>query len=372
MAWNQPGKGNQDPWRGKGSGNDMDAIFARIRDFFGGGGSGGGVLVWLVPLLMLLVLFNSFKLIDERQRGVVLRFGAFNRVMTPGANFKWPWPIETAEIIDATKIETLEDTVRVLTKDENIVDIKLNAQYQVRDPRLFLYGFRDDEVLNGERRQGSETLRNAAESAVREAVGNNTMDTVLFERDQLIVSARQHLQDSLDRYKTGLKVTQFNLQDARPPEEVKPAFDKAISARENKNSIINESRAYASKIVPEALGAAARIKAESEGYRAATIAKAEGDASRFQQLVAQYRKAPEVTRKRLYLETMQAVLASNTKVLAGRDNNILYLPINAAGGASSAPPVTKLPAVKAVSADPGADNAGDVRPERPTGREGSR
>ncbi|MEO8161856.1 MAG: FtsH protease activity modulator HflK [Arenimonas sp.] len=366
MAWNQPGKGKQNSWGNSSPGGGMDALLQRLRDLFGGGG--GNPLGWLLPLLALLLLFNSFKLIDEQQRGVVLRFGKFERIMTPGANFKWPWPLESVTIIDATKIESLDDQVRVLTADENVVDIKFNAQYMVSDPRLFLYGFRDDLSIDGRVSQGRETLQNAAESAVREVVGNNTMDTVLFERSKLVVAAKQHLQESLDMYRTGLKVTGFTLQNARPPEEVKPAFDDAISAREDKNRIESEARAYASKIVPEARGAAQRIKAESEGYRAATIAKAEGDANRFTLLVAQYRKAPEVTRKRLYLETMQQVLASNQKVLSGRNNNILYLPLNGASAPSAAAPVTQLPSVK--STLPTA--ADDGRPARGAGREGGR
>lgn len=366
MAWNQPGKGNQDPWRGKSTGNGLDNFLRRLQDAFG---SGGNPLGWLVPVLVMLVLFNSFKLVDERQRGVVLRFGAFNRIMTPGANFKWPWPVESVTIIDATKIESLEDQVRVLTKDENIVDIRFNAQYQVSDPRLFLYGFRDDSQGNTQL-QGRVTLQNAAESAVREVVGNNTMDTVLFERDQLIVAARQHLQESLDQYQTGLKVTEFTLQNARPPEEVRQAFDDAISAREDKNRIESEATAYASKIVPEARGVAARIKAESEGYRAATIAKATGDAQRFRLLADQYRKAPEVTRKRLYLETMQDVMAKNQKVLSGRDNNVFYLPLNGAapGSAPAAPLPNQLPTVKATAPAAPADDGREGRDAREGGR----
>lgn len=366
MAWNQPGKGKQSPWGNNGSGGGMDGIIQRLRDLFGGGGGNGNPLFWILPLLVLFMVFNSFKLVDERQRGVVLRFGKFDRIMTPGANFKWPWPVETATIIDATKIETLDDEVRVLTKDENIVVIRFNAQYQVNDPRLFLFGFRDDLSVDGKVSQGRETLQNAAESAVREVVGNNTMDTVLFERSRLIVAARQHLQDSLDMYKTGLKVTEFTLQNARPPEEVKTAFDDAISAREDKSRIESEAKAYASKIVPEARGAAQRIKAESEGYRQATIAKAEGDAQRFTLLVNQYRKAPEVTRKRLYLETMQQVLSTNQKVMAGRDNNILYLPLNGTPAAGAQPPLSTLPAVKAAMSD---SPQPAERPDRATGRE---
>jgi membrane protease subunit HflK len=364
MAWNQPGKGKQNPWGAPSPGGGMDGLLQRLRELLGG----GNPLGWLLPLLVLLLLFNSFKLVDERQRGVVLRFGKFDRIMTPGANFKWPWPVETLTVIDATNVEKLDDQVRVLTRDENIVDIKFNAQYVVRDPKLFLFGFRDDLSVDGRISQGRETLQNAAESAVREVVGNNDMDTVLFERSKLIAEAREHLQDALDQYQTGLQVTNFTLENARPPEEVKPAFDDAISAREDKNRIESEARAYASKVVPEARGAAARIKAESEGYRTATIAKAEGDARRFTLLVEQYRKAPEVTRKRLYLDTMQQVLAANQKVIAGRNNNILYLPLNGAsppGGAAL--PATQLPPVKANG--PAQE---DERPGRALGREGGR
>lgn len=371
MAWNQPGSGNKEPWKRKGSGNPVDDFMARLKDQLGLGGGNGGDRPWLKPalaVLAVLVVFNCFKLIDERERGVVLRFGKFDRIMTPGANLKLPWPVETVTVVDATKVETLEDTVRVLTKDENIVDIKLNAQYVVSDPRLFLFGFRDDALAAGGM-QGTETVRQAAESAVREVIGNNTLDTVLFDRDQLIVTAKQHLQESLDLYKTGLRVTQFNLPDARPPEEVKKAFDEAISAREKKNSIVNEAKAYASKIVPEARGTAARIKAEAEGYRQASIAKATGDSARFRLLADQYRKAPEVTRKRLYLETMQEVTSRNPKVLAGGKNNILYLPLGGQVPAADNPAVRPPAQTLVPAALPPANERsgrGDVR----QGREG--
>lgn len=366
MAWNQPGRGGQDPWRGKNPGNPLDALLGRLRELFGGAG-GGNPLAWLVPLLALTLLFSSFKMIDERERGVVLRFGAFSRVMQPGANFKWPWPIESLTVVEATKIQSLEDQVRVLTKDENIVDIKFNVQYQIADPRNYLYAFRDDLMIDNRSAQGRETLQNAAESAVREVVGNHTMDTVLFDRDKLLVAARQHLQESLEMYRTGLNVTEINLTDARPPTEVKEAFDEANRAAQDKENTINTANAYASKVVPEARGLAARIKAGAEGYRAATVAKAEGDAERFRLLVDQYRKAPEVTRKRLFLETMEQVLAGNRKVLAGR-GNILYLPIDGAAPAGAAA-VTQLPAVKAVETESRpADEARPVREARPGGR----
>jgi membrane protease subunit HflK len=368
MAWNQPGKGGQGPWRGKPGGGGMDAFSQRMRDWFGGTGGGIGPLGWLGGALALLVLFNSFKQIDEQQRGVVQRFGAFHRIMNPGPNFKWPWPVETVTVVNANTIQSLEDSVRVLTKVENIVDIKFNVQYRIGDPRAYLFSFRDDRVVDGQPRQGQETLQNAAESAVREVVGNHTMDTVLFDRTKLRDAATVHLRESLAMYHTGLEVTEVNLTDARPPSEVKESFDEANRAAQDKESRINTANAYASKILPEARGVASRIKAESEGYRDATIAKATGDAARFSQLVEQYNKAPEVTRKRLYLETMQQVLAQNRKVVAGRDNNILYLPLDGGAGTSAAPPPPTMPAVKAITEPPAPRVERDLRPERGEGR----
>ena len=367
MAWNIPGKGSPK----KSTGNPVEDLMNRIKDGFGGrgGSQGSGPIPIIIGVVAILIAFNCFKLIDERERGVVLRFGAFDRVMQPGANLKFPWPIETAYVVDATKIETLQDTVSVLTKDENIVEIEFNAQYKIENPRLYLFSFRD--TVTADSPQGRETLKHAAESAVREVVGNNTMDTVLFERNKLVVEAKRHLQDSLDLYKTGLSVTQFNLQNARPPEEVKQAFDEAISARENKNQLESEAKAYASKVVPEAKGVASRIKAESEGYKAAVMAKAQGDAKRFSLLVEQYRKAPEVTRKRLYLETMQEVLSKNQKVISGRDNNIFYLPLNGTGMPSPENAATRMPPVQAViGSDPITKKPESA--QRRAGREGSR
>ena len=367
MAWNTPGKGSGSP---KNTGNPVEDLMNRIKDGFNGrgGSQGTGPVPIIIGLAVVLIAFNSFKLIDERQRAVVLRFGAYDRVMQPGANFKLPWPIETAYVVDATKIEELKDSVSVLTKDENIVEIEFNVQYQISDPRLYLFGFRDK--IDADSKQGVETLKHSAESAVREVVGNNTMDKVLFERSQLAIEAQKHLQETLNLYKTGLTVSQFTLPNARPPEEVKQAFDDAISARENKNQLESEAKAYASKTVPEAKGVASRIKAESEGYKSAVVAKAQGDAKRFSLLVEQYRKAPEVTRKRLYLETMQEVLSKNQKVISGRDNNIFYLPLNGTGMPSPENAATRMAPVQAII---GNDAVNKVeRSPRREGREGNR
>jgi membrane protease subunit HflK len=358
MAWNQPGGGGKDPWKSKGSNNPVDDFLSKLKDQLGlGSPNASGASGWLkkgLVLLALLLVFNCFKLIDERERGVVLRFGKFDRIMTPGANVKLPWPIESVIVVNATQVQTVEETVNVLTKDENIVDIKFNAQYTISDPRLYLFGYRDDIVASGGQ-QGSETVRQAAESAVREVVGNNTMDAALFERGQLSIVAKDHLQKSLDMYKTGIKVSQFNLPDARFPDEVSDAFNEALSAQQQKESITNAAKAYASKIVPEARGTASRIKAEAAGYREASIAKATGDSARFRLLADQYRKAPEVTRKRLYLETMQDVLSKNQKVVSG-GNNILYLPVNGqsqppANPAVSPPAQVVAPAAAAAARD---------------------
>lgn len=365
MAWNQPGKGKQDPWKGRDPRNEVDAFLSRLKGMFGGGGGrpaaqgGFNPVPWILALLGLWLVFNSFRLVDERQRGVVLRFGEFDRIMTPGPNFKWPWPIEAVVMVEATQVVELTDQVRVLTRDENLIDIKFNAQYRRDDPRTFLFGSANPET----------TLRDAAESAVREVVGRSDMDTVLFDRAELVIAAQQRLQESLNLYQTGLTVVNFNLQDARPPEEVKQAFDDAISAREDKQRVENEARAYASRVVPEARGVAARMRTEAEGYRVAAIARAEGDAQRFRLLADEYRKAPEVTRKRLYLETMQQVLGANPKVVVGDDGNILYLPLGAAAARNAVPaeaPVIRLPQTQADA--PAAERGPrDGRAERPTG-----
>lgn len=370
MAWNTPGKGNQEPPRGsRGGGNDVDAFIERLKGMLGGGGGGRGgagvgggfnPLPWLLLLVGIWAVFNSFKLVEEQQRGVVLRFGDVNRIMGPGANFKWPWPVETVRMVDATSVIEITDQVRVLTRDENIIDIKFNAQYRREDPETFLFGSANAEA----------TLKDAAESAVREVVGRSDMDTVLFDRAELVITAQQRLQESLNLYRTGLTVVNFNLQDARPPEEVKQAFDDAIAAREDRQRAENEAKAYASQVVPEARGVAARLRTEAEGYRAAAIARAEGDSQRFSLLAAEYRKAPEVTRRRLYLETMQQVLAANPKVVAGDNGNILYLPVGGAAAPRQAPaeaPVIRLPATQAEATPPAARTPRDGRDDPRTG-----
>ncbi|HRQ65669.1 MAG TPA: FtsH protease activity modulator HflK [Xanthomonadaceae bacterium] len=349
MAWNEPGNGKgkgKDPWGdgGRNQGPDVDEFLRKLKNsmsIFGGrkgsggggdgAGSGAGGIGWLLlGLLVLWVAFDSWHMVDERQRGVVLRFGEYDRLMPQGLNLAWPRPIEQVHKVDVTSVRAFTSQSRVLTRDENIVIVDFNVQYQVMDPVQFLFGARNPE----------EILKQASESAVRGVIGTSPMEVVLSgQRAELIAQARDITQTSLELYRTGLQVTDLSLQNARPPGEVREAFDDAISAREDRQRIENEARAYASRVIPEARGQAARVTQEAEAYRDALIARATGEADRFSLLVHEYRRAPEVTRKRLYLETMQEVLANNPKVLMDdRDgNNVLYLPLDRIGGGAPRP-----------------------------------
>ena len=379
MAWNIPGKGSPDsgspgngsngdkpkpnPWKprkgtGSGGGNDFNGLLERLRGLFDGGGDGGNPLRWIALALALLIVFSSFTLIGEQQRGVVLRFGQFARIMQPGPNFKWPWPIESVTKVTATQIKNFSNTVPVLTSDENIVNVSFNVQYRISDSRLYLYGSRDAD----------EVLKQAAQSAVREQVGRSDLDTVLGVRGPLGSSAKERLQASLDAYRTGLIVTELNLPDARPPTEVQPAFDEVNSAQQVRESLVNQAQAYAAKIVPEARGEAARLRTTADGYKTAAVARATGDATRFSLLQEQYKAAPEVTRKRLWLETVQGVLAQNRKVVGGDGRQLIYVPMPAQSGGASATAPAVLPSDVLMPAVQSTAPAAADRPDRPTGR----
>lgn len=335
MAWNEPGNNKRrDPWQ-DGENRDLDAALKQMKDRLGrlfGGGNGGsagsgrtggfpGPLLIVLGVFVVWFAMDSWQTIDERQRGVVLRFGKFERVMGSGLNMKWPRPIETVEIVETTRVRSDSAEVRMLTKDEALVMVDFNVQYTASDPYLFLFGGRSPE----------DTLRQTTESAIRQVIGASTLDDVFSEkRTELANIAKEELQETLERYNTGIIVTELNFQNLRPPAEVKEAFDDAIAAREDNQRIKNEAEAYAQKIVPEARGMAERNKALAEGERQSAIAKATGEAARFKLLVEQYLKAPQVTRKRLFLETMQDVLSRNPKVMvdAGGGNNVMVLPLD--------------------------------------------
>ncbi len=355
MAWNEPGNNKKrDPWQ-DGEQPDLEESLKRMKERFsrlfggGGGNPGVGIVVLVVLGLIVLVgLFDSFKQINESTRGVVLRFGKVHRVMPAGLQFKWPRPIEEVLVVETAQVKSYStQRVRILTSDENLLDIDFNVQYRAADPVKWLFGVRKPE----------ETIESASESAVRQVVGANTMDKILSEeRTAMAASATKELQNLLDRYDTGIVVTGLNFQNLRPPEKVQAAFDDAIAAREDNQRYKNQAEAYASKIVPEARGRAARIRTEAEGAKQSAIAKATGDANRFELLLAEYAKAPAVTRKRLLLETMQEVLSKNPKVMVDvkqGNNSMMYLPLDkllqnaGVAPAGPAPVVNSTPSVRA-------------------------
>ncbi len=369
MAWNTPGKGDKDggkdPWKGRDPDRETDAFLDRLKQGMGrmfGGDAGNGdngqrIAMWFGIFVLSLLLFSSVQMVDETQRGVVLRFGQFSRIMTPGVNLKWPWPVESVTKVEATKVRIASDQVRMLTRDQNIVLIDYNVQYAVSDPQRFLFGNRDPEKI----------LQQAAESVVREVVGATAMDDVIGQKAVDTAHLRDRLQASLDEYHTGLLVADFTIKNARPPDEVKDAFDDVARAQQDKDKAIQLAHAYESQIVPVARGQAASVRIGAEGYKAAVIAAAQGDSQRYSLLAEQYRKAPEVTRKRLYLETMEAVLANSPKVVAGRGNNVIYLPVDRTSNAAPPAPVN-LPTVTA-NAPAADDNARPDRAARPEGRQ---
>ncbi|MFN3965411.1 FtsH protease activity modulator HflK [Silanimonas lenta] len=349
MAWNQPGNRNNDPWRGKDPNREVQAFVARLRGMFGGGGGGRpseafNPLPLVAGLLLVWLVFDSFKMIDARERGVVLRFGEFSRMMEPGANFKLPRPIERVVVVQAQEVAATSDQMLVLTRDENLVEIGYNVQFQITEPKDFLFGTRDPRDL----------IRQITESAVREAIGNADLDTALNRRDTLTPGVQEAVQAALDNFNTGLTVTSLGLPIAAPPAPVKPSFDDVIAAEQDAQRFQNDAKAYEGEIVPQARGQAARTVAAANGYREAVVARAEGEAQRFELLLAEYRKAPDVTRKRLYLETVQQVLAENPRVLAAAGGNtlLLQLPGSEAPAPQPQPPAPLVrPAVQAAAVE---------------------
>lgn len=357
MAWNEPGNGkNKDPWGGRGDQGppDLDEVVRKMQDKLGGlfggrrsGGSGGGggggakagfAGLGLVAGIALLVwLFSGIYIVDEGTRGVVLRFGKFIAATEPGPHWRIPYPVDRVEIVNVEQRRFIEIGYRsgdggqsslkvprealMLTEDENIVNVQLAVQYQVEDARRYLFNVREPDAV----------LKQVAESVLREVVGKNKMDFVLKEgRAEVVSKVKSGMQEILTNYEAGLRVSDVNLQDAQPPEEVQGAFSDAIKAREDRVRLTNEAEAYANEVIPKARGAAARRLQEATGYKESLIARASGEASRFSQLAAEYKKSPEVTRKRLYLETMEEVLAATNKVFidGGDSSNLMYLPID--------------------------------------------
>ena len=360
MAWNEPGGGQRDPWnRQRPGGNKFapDKLLKGIGDHLGRLGRGpGGILTAIVVLVVVGLLMSSYTIIDARQVGVVLRFGEYSRTLPPGFHFKLPSPVEAVNKVEATRIRSVNDRVTMLTRDENIITIDFTVQYQVDDARKYLFSVSDPD--------GSVSA--AAEAAVRSVVGGSDMDQILSaDGANLVSQAQQALQKTLDGYDSGLRVTEVSFQNVAPPAEVKDAFDDVNNAREDKQSIENNALAYANKVVPVARGDAARIAAQAEGYKAERIARAQGDAARFDLLLKEYKAAPAVTRKRLWLETMEQVMADNPKVIDGSGGrNIINLP---AGhhARSAAGAVGRAAAVAAPAPPASTGDAGTGKEEQP-------
>jgi len=402
MAWNEPG-GGKDPWSGQGSGRggdqgppDLDEIVrklqAKMGGLFGGRRGGGagvggggssmrslGAIVGVAAVVWLLV--GGIYIVDEGKRGVELTFGKFSQETMPGPHWHIPYPIEQVDLVDVGRHGSIEVGYRsaggtsdqqpvprealMLTQDENIVDIRLEVQYQIKDARAYLFNVRDPD----------DTLKQATESAIREIIGKNKMDFVLTEgRGEIVIQAKPLIQAILDEYKTGIRVTVVNLVEAQPPEEVQGAFVDAIKAREDEDRQKQEAQAYANDVIPKARGAAARQTEEANGYKLSVIAKAEGEASRFEQLLTEYAKAPEVMRKRLYLDTMQDVLTRSSKVTVdvSKGNNLLYLPLDqmlqGAAAAAAAQPRSSMDSGNSATSN-AAPNAVDNRSDTRSSRE---
>ena len=346
MAWNDPqwGKDKQDGppdldelWRN--FNRRLNGLFGR-KGYGGGSSSGGGKdfhlpgsAALLVVLALLLWLASGFYIVDAGERGVVLRFGKYLESTQPGPRWHLPYPLETVEVVNIEQVRTVEvgyhnnvkakvpSEALMLTDDENIIDLQFSIQYTLKDPEDYLFSNRHPD----------EAVKQVAETAMREIVGKSKMDYVLYEgRADIAARATKLMQDLLDRYKTGINISKVNMQQAQPPEQVQAAFDDAVKAGQDRERLKNEGQAYANDVIPKARGVAARLLEEANGYKARVIAQAEGDADRFKQILAEYNKAPQVTRERLYQDAMQQVLSSTTKVLVDdkQGGNLIYLPLD--------------------------------------------
>ena len=353
MAWNEPGGGNnkpKDPWGGGDQGPpDLDEALKKLQDklggMFGGGGSSGGgsagssgisgALLGVLAAGALLVWgLMGFYQIDQQERGVVLRLGKYHEIVQPGLQWNPPL-IDDVTRVNTTKVRAASLREIMLTQDENIVEVKLSAQYVINDPEKFVLRVRDPE----------RSLQHAAQSALRHVVGGTSMDLVLTEgRAQIAIDVHRRLQEYLDIYETGILVSKVTVDESKPPTQVQAAFDDVIKAREDEERVKNEAQAYANGIVPEARGAAQRQLEEANAYKEQVVANAEGEAERFNRLLTEYRKAPEVTRERLYLDAVQEVFTQTNKVMVDVEggNNVMYLPLDKLAAPGAGPAVRDL------------------------------
>ncbi|MEQ6889850.1 FtsH protease activity modulator HflK [Halomonas sp. CS7] len=361
MAWNEPGGGNQhDPWSGggrggngggKGGGNqgppDLDEALKKFQDKLnnmlggrggkrgGSGGKGGGGKprnAFTLPGLLIVVALaiwaaSGFYLVDQSERGVVLRFGKFQEVVTPGLQWNPPL-IDDVRMVNVTRVRSLTQTQSMLTQDENIVSVEISAQYQVADPRSYVLNVRNPEL----------SLENALDSSLRHVVGGTDMIDILTSgREILGSSVASRLQSYLDNYGTGILVQTLNVESTSPPDAVQEAFDDVIRAREDRQRTINQALAYANGVIPAAQGQAQRLVEQGQGYRESVVAEAEGQANRFNALLTQYQDEPDIMRERLYLDAMSEVYGETAKVMVDVAENspLMVLPLERLSGAGS-------------------------------------
>ncbi|CAC9590940.1 HflK protein [uncultured Gammaproteobacteria bacterium] len=341
---------NQTPWGGNNqTPPELDEVIKEFKnkfnDMFGSNkpsdssttsGAPKGSVKFIAIIGVLIWMLSGIYIIDPAEKGIVLRFGAFQEETGQGPHWHIPFPIETVNRINVEQIRTAEIGYRnasgrrvggnvssesiMLTKDENMIDAKFAVQYKVNDAQAYLFNVANPDT----------TLRQVSESAIRQVVGQNTMDYILTEgRVDIADRIKDRSQELLDLYQTGLFITTVNMQDAQPPEQVQASFSDAVKAREDKQRLINEAQTYANDILPKSRGLAARLLEESKAYKSEVVSKSEGESSRFKQILTEYEKAPEVTRERLYRETMESVFASTSKVVVdSKANSMMYLPID--------------------------------------------
>lgn len=332
MAWNEPG-GNKprDPWGGGGDQGppDLDEVLKNLRGKFSGlfggksgGGNGGGasvIAIVLVALAVLYLFWGAFT-VQQQDRAVVLSFGKFDRTVGPGLNWHWP-PVETFRRVNVDQVREHSVKEEMLTRDTNIVGVNLKVQYKVVDAQTYVLRVADSEAV----------LKHAVESALRQVVGASTMDQVLIEeRERIGANVGTQLQKYLDQYNTGLLIVELILDRTAAPEAVRDAFDDVARAKEDEERFRNEAETYSNGVIPDASGRARRLREEAQAYKEQVVARAQGDAQRFEALLTEYRRAPAITRDRLYLETLEQVLSGASKVLIDTKsgNNMLYLPLD--------------------------------------------
>ena len=348
MPWNQQNN-DKDPWERnkKQTPPDLEEVLKKFTSSFGGmfsskkpaNGSGGGKgkkgssIATLLIFVLVIWSATGFYIVSENERAVILRFGEYQRTAMPGPGWHLPRPLETHETINFTGIRSVEKRTTMLTKDENIVELAFSVQYRIKSAEDYLFNVENPDIP-GDRtcRFGSRsTICGVLDSAIRDVVGKNEMDYILREgRTEISNETETLMQGVLDSYEAGIQVTTVNLQDSQPPDAVQDAFQDATKAREDMERYKNEAQAYANEIVPKARGEAARMIQDALAYKERVIANAEGDADRFKKLLTEYKRAPEVTKKRLYMDALESVLSNSSKLMIDikSGNNLMLLPLD--------------------------------------------